>query len=684
MTRRAVKLALLAALLLATLVAAFLRRPPATEPLAPAHKVILLIAPGLSLAEATDAARAPALASAFASGAYGVFPTRTRADDAPHADPLPLAVRVLATGDRTPGPHAGTLAGVLRKAGVGLVALTDADTTTDELTERRAPNPLMIDEPAWRRPQAGFPDGYVTDPARFAAALCAAVPPAGGTALIVGTFDDLYRAELYAPLALPGATALQRAEALRRLDASLAALTAPDSPARLPAGTALVLVAPLPGEDGRARGERLGPILVWSPDGAGAGRLLTSPSTRSTPGLMASTDIAATVAGLLLSDGRARKIGAGRAARVIADDARLAARVAGWDAQARAQALLVDVPWALAAALLLAAWLAGIGQRRAGLSVASAAVAYPFGLIAFAALPMGFAWSVYVFAGFSSAAVAAVAQIATRRAGRPTALVGAISLATTLLVLADILTGGHLLARTPLSYSPMEAARFYGVGNEAAGLLVGAALSTGALVFAAEPVAAALLGLAVSLTVGLPMLGAKAGSLIGALIGFGALLLLARRGARRVRPAVIVAALGLLVALIAAYALWEATRAGDARTHVGEAVVAARMFGPRALLGIARRKAAMDLHLAVSSPWAVLLLAEALLCAFLYRRDHTRLDPPVRSGLVALFAAAAALLVLNDAGVVGAATCLLFAVPIALLPRLEDAPATGATPITND
>ena len=88
------------------------------------------------------------------------------------------------------------------------------------------------------------------------------------------------------------------------------------------------------------------------------------------------------------------------------------------------------------------------------------------------------------------------------------------------------------------------------------------------------------------------------------------------------------------------------------------------------MIGIARRKAAMDLHLMVSSPWAALLLTEIALLVWLYRQRMRASNAEgmlSKAGFAAFAAAGAALLLFNDAGVLGASVCLLFAVPAALV-----------------
>ena len=336
---QAIRRNLTAALLALTLLAAFLRRTPPSEPLRPAHTVVLLLTPGLSYAEATELVPFDG-----SSGAVrGVMTTRSPADSEISPEPLLLAARTTGTGDRTPSMPASapTLGDTLRRAGVHALALTNSDTAAAAILGLPRPDPLLSDIPRWRQNQGSLPDGYVTAPSPFAHALAKAVrdasEPGEPPTLIVATFDDLYRDDLYAPFALPSATRAQRQGSRFHLAAALRRLTAPDSPDRLSGDVALLAVTPLPSLDARQRGERLGPVALWRPDSDSslpAPALMTSPSTRSTPGLIAGTDVAATVASLLGLPPDKAAVGAGRPARSASDDGRLAARIAAWDAQA--------------------------------------------------------------------------------------------------------------------------------------------------------------------------------------------------------------------------------------------------------------------------------------------------------------------------------------------------------------
>ncbi|MBC8104360.1 MAG: hypothetical protein H7Z41_17430 [Cytophagales bacterium] len=530
-----------------------------------------------------------------------------------------------------------------------------------------------------------------TDPVRLARVLhrAAAELPLAAAAparmqpapplLIAATFEDLLRCDQDAPLALPEAAAASRRAALGRRDALFSRLTG-SGPDALPPGTALLVVTPVPPAEAAGRGELLGPLRIWrrevvsDPSPPPGGRLLSSPSTRYTPGLLAPGDIAATVAALLDT----QNAGTGRAAVILEDAAAgsLALRVANWAAQARELRLLVWLPWLLAGTLLFAVSVAK-GEVRAALLLASCAA--PVALLLagpFASRDPGSEAAVYAVAAAMLVVVVIAAGLWERHGGSDHGVPGVVTPSvsrmlravfgiTAATVLLDTLLGGPLLARSPLSYSPTVAARFYGIGNEVSGLFLGASLlAVGAL--RSTPLDVALGGAAVALTLGLPMLGADAGGFAAALIGFAALWILTvvekTRGERSVLLRTSAIAVTVLLLLLGLYAWGNGVQATGSRTHVGEAVVSASgKDGAGVLLTLIQRKAATGARLLATSPWSVLLVTEGGIMLWVLRGRRRLADrTPLAPAVLASGVAAAALLLLNDSGVVAAATCFLY------------------------
>ncbi len=439
------------------------------------------------------------------------------------------------------------------------------------------------------------------------------------------------------------------------------------APGGLPDGVSLLVVGVTPSPAALARRERVAPLLYWRSDRrVTPPRLLTSPSTRRGAGLVAATDVATTVAALLGLPPDQQRIGDGRPAEMLAtppgDISRfLVDRVTVWGLQAREQKRLTVLPWVLAA-LFAVATFARSAPIRSG--IRAALLALPIALIAVAPLvpaPVSTAllggWTVYALALIPVIVLAGLVAFRPERFER---LSRVIALVAVVMLVADTLAGGYLLSRTPFSYSVLEAARFYGIGNDVSGLYLGAALvAVGADV---GLVATLIGGAAIAVVSGAPSLGADAGGFVADLAAFCVLALAGRRTARGNREAVLAAV--AIVAVVAAFASWDGSRPPSSRTHIGEAVSQARDHGAGVLVALIGRKVAVNLRLLTTSPWSVLLFTEIACTAInLYRskrRGQVILAPAASDRdrqRIALVAAMIALFVLNDSGVVAGAVC---------------------------
>ena len=466
-----------------------------------------------------------------------------------------------------------------------------------------------------------------------------------------------------------------------RFDALLTSLIAEQH--GLPAGWSLLIVGVTPTREAIAQRERVSPVLLWQRDrNYSAPPLLTSPSVRNCPGLVASTDIAATVASLLGLPAEQQHIGDGRTMEIVAFPQDripyLILQATGWGMQAREQKLLPALPWFLAALLLISTFVPWEALQRVTHSIAliapAAIIAATLLIPVSAAIP---AWLLYI--------VAALPTITLALFVRSTSLPFWIAAATVILIAGDTVMGGPILSRTPLSYSVLEAARFYGIGNEVSGLLLGASvIAVGRYFYAPLPagkIAAGLCGLALAILSGAPMLGADAGGFVATLLAFAALSLspeTKRPAGRRALLTVLLVG-SVIVSVVITFAMWDAGRGIAERTHVGEAVAAMQAQGIGAITSIAQRKIAVNARLLVTSPWAVLFVTEIGILLWVARAKQQARQPEVVSpanvfpAVIALCTASLALCLLNDSGTVAAATCGLwfFAIRNGSPPLLE-------------
>jgi hypothetical protein len=315
---------------------------------------------------------------------------------------------------------------------------------------------------------------------------------------------------------------------------------------------------------------------------------------------------------------------------------------------------------------------------------------------------------------------------------------GLLSGVTTMALLLDGVLGAEGMKRSVLGYDPMIGARYYGMGNEYMGVVVGAATLAFVAVMEhrrrrdafrprpAEPaalpaaasapapakappplsraatfarrrrsaglaaaVAAAAFG-AVALYLAAPRLGTNAGGAITAAVAFGLAWLrsFARGAFRRLGPLPLaLVCAGLVAAALAALWLLNAAVPADAsrQSHIGRAM---------ALLGDGRtdliaativRKLQMNAHLIGVSVWTKVLAAGLLVMAVAVLRPRgafrrwEALYPHYMSGFIAIAVGAVAALAFNDSGIVAAATMIVYAaVPMLLLRIQEDSSSHSA------
>lgn len=401
----------------------------------------------------------------------------------------------------------------------------------------------------------------------------------------------------------------------------------------------LVVLSPSAGD---AAHRQLAPVLVWGP-GIPAG-LLRSPSTRR-PGLVTDTDFAPSVAALFgISRTQFRSVPFGFAwSPEAAPKATVACRRINMEAVRQSQGMRL-LPYTAAA---LGFWIVCVTLLTARFAVPVAALFVPIAVLT-AAL---FAASAAAF-GLLLVALLALFTLSSRFIGSALLLTAA-GVFLTVAVCADSVTGNVLMHRGLLGYSALEGARYYGIGNEAMGLLLGAALVAAARLWQPNKRARlALLGAMAVIVTLLGTAGAKAGGVLVSLAVFGVFLLAV--GGRRWTSKTVAMLLGIVLAGITAAALGDAFLHPGTHSHIGEAVRRITSGGPEEAWDIVRRKLGVEGRLAYHSAWAALLWLGLLCTAWLWQTTPAaeNREKALRS---AGGAGIAACLLLNDAGVVAAA-----------------------------
>lgn len=248
----------------------------------------------------------------------------------------------------------------------------------------------------------------------------------------------------------------------------------------------------------------------------------------------------------------------------------------------------------------------------------------------------------------------------------------ALSGATLLVILLDILLGSPLMSFSPFGSDVMMADRYYGIGNLYMGFAVGAALLFASLLVTVlgkslerpwkrYAVFGAVLA-ATAFIVGFGRLGANFGGLITALAGGLVVLVRFEGGHVGLKKAVfVIVVLILCVAvLLAADVLLPGTS-----SHAGKAFSRADASGASALLSQVSRKLGATWSLTFASIWRLLVLLLAAGCLLVNWKYHLfgriKVEMPyLYAGFVGMAVALVVGWLVNDSGIETAAAISVF------------------------
>ncbi len=235
-------------------------------------------------------------------------------------------------------------------------------------------------------------------------------------------------------------------------------------------------------------------------------------------------------------------------------------------------------------------------------------------------------------------------------------------------LILDQILGWRLIRFSPLGYSAMAGSRYYGLGNEFMGVFLAAALIFGHLVNEKQKfrwLPPFILGLSI-FVLSWPQLGAKFGGILSGTAGFSYYLIRFYKVNFRDKKLWFFLLAGVLG--LAAIGWWDSLRPPEVQTHIGRFI---RLFFVRDFQQVGEiifRKLAMNLRLTVVSPWIRIILATLSLGVIIRLVTKEKLG---RAGDEALWKSilitGIAAYLVNDAGVLAFATCLVYGFSFMLL-----------------
>jgi len=542
-------------------------------------------------------------------------------------------------------------------------------------------------------PDEQAPFGVRTDVTTLLAAFDAVSSRAG---LIVVSCAALDRADRYAPFCLPAVATAHRVAAYRALNTLLTALLSrcEAQNGQTAASTVpILLLSPAPAASSEERIDRLAPIVWWD-SGEKAGTLSTASTRR--PGLVLNTDVLATLADRLnlpLPPGAT-----GRPFHTVQTVSPAAPVLAAHYTEWMRASQLQNSPGGLPTLQLLLPLIGTIllfsasrvpseirpRLHRLVAALALVVITLPLGMLILPLLRPAAPW---IGVALLAILLLPLGLLATVRPQVVPLLFRLLSGLLLLLLLLDLPTGTHLLQSAWMSYSVVEGARFYGIGNEYMGVAIGAACVLFGLSGArpkpeAPPSSVtpilAFVALFLGLTLEMGVFGAKVGAIPSAGTAFGVTLLVWRRGRlglKEIASIVLLAATGL--GLLATF---DARHAAGDQTHFIRALTGA---GGGSLPEILLRKLQLEGWLLLHSAWSATLLLTASALLWIRRSmPHLFAAPPSRAALLGIEVGALACLLCNDSGLTAAALLCLYGWAWAALKATQmEAPTTACEPV---
>lgn len=255
-------------------------------------------------------------------------------------------------------------------------------------------------------------------------------------------------------------------------------------------------------------------------------------------------------------------------------------------------------------------------------------------------------------------------------------------LLTTLGIITDLFVGAPLMKSSILGYDPISGARFYGLGNEYLGVLLGSSVIglTLMLEMVKEKRGESLSKQLIPLTgicalfliflVAAPQWGTNVGGTITLLTSY--LLLYALFYRQKISLRLITAGGAVtIIALICLFA-WDLQRPLEAQSHIGQTARLIEAEGPASLLPIFARKISMNIKLFRYSMWSRVFLTFLAALALIFNKPPGLLKKLfgeyryLQAGLYTGLAGSFIVLLVNDSGIVAAGTSMLFITPALL------------------
>lgn len=257
-----------------------------------------------------------------------------------------------------------------------------------------------------------------------------------------------------------------------------------------------------------------------------------------------------------------------------------------------------------------------------------------------------------------------------------------ISLLTCLALVLDTVTGAHLMKRSLLGYCPIIGARFYGIGNEYMGVLIGSSIVGLTMLFdiynlrnRLSLAAVGLIFVFIIMVIGYQGFGANIGGTIAAVAAFVITFVGIWQGKISLKHLLFVIA-AIVVAIFVLVLADLIFKAGD--SHLGRSIELIKQGGFGEAVKIIQRKLAMNIKGTRYTSWTRILIAAIVVLPILFLRPvgaFARISEKyslLTTGLIGSAFGAIFAFAFNDTGAAVAATIIVFSVVATLYIIMEE------------
>ena len=491
--------------------------------------------------------------------------------------------------------------------------------------------------------------------------------------LFVIDLADLSRLET-TDTAFPDQAMAEKNRRLQMIDYFVGEIAARVNPDR----DLLMIVSPSPNREQTKLKNTFTPVIIWG-KGYTTGGLTSAATQRSL--VVANTDIAPTVLDYFgLSDDTGTMIG--RPIRVEPSDQSMLAEAQELSTKTsmvnRLRVPLIKgyVLFQIIAILLAMVALFWVPEVAKHIKLAIIAlVVVPLIYLFLTILPLSADWMYIVMAIILTITVTLLLK---KMAGGNA--YGAFYISVILTVIAlniDLMTGSNLIHYSILGYDPMAGARYYGIGNEYMGILLGSSIALAGSFYQRYPqrgwlILIAFLFVFQAVVIASPQVGANSDGMLTAPAAFLVTLLLL--GEFRIRPQTVLLVMAGVILVAVGFTVYDMSRPVELQSHIGRAAHQVLSGGWEEAWTIISRKLGMNIKLIRSTIWSWVFMVMLLVLALLVYRPlgamkQLRKDKPyIVKAFGGIITGALVGLVINDSGIVAASTTSIYlVVPLLLL-----------------